>query len=145
MTDGVNFTVKVQDGEAIGRALVGLQLRMRDLRPVLRGIGASLLTSTQRRFEDEQGPSGAAWDATLRGGSILRDSGRLYQSLTFAVGQAQVEVGTNVAYARIHQMGGQAGRGRKVTIAPRPYLGLDDADRRELLDIVNDHMREALP
>lgn len=145
MTGGVNFTVKVENAQAIGRALVGLQLRMRDLRPVLREIGASLLTSTQRRFEDEQAPSGAPWAPILRSGAILRDSGRLYQSLTYAVGQSQVEVGTNVVYARIHQLGGKAGRGRKVTIKPRPYLGLDDADRRELLEIVNDYVRGALP
>lgn len=145
MADGVNFTIAVHGAEDIGRALVGLQLRMQDLRPVLREIGASLLTSTQRRFEDEQGPDGSPWPTNQRGGAILRDSGRLYQSLTYAADHHQVEVGTNVVYARIHQLGGQAGRGRAVTIKPRPFLGLDDADRTEMLEIVNDYIREALP
>lgn len=144
MAEGVNFTIRADGTSAVSRALVQLQLSIR-LHELLTEIGASLLTSTQRRFEDEQAPSGAPWDPIQRDGSILRDSGHLYQSLTYVAGQSQVEVGTNVVYARIHQMGGQAGRGRKLTITPRPFLGLDDADRRELMEIVNDYVREALP
>lgn len=144
-SQGVNFTVKVDKAEDIGRAMLRLQLHMRDMRPMLKEIGASLLTSTQRRFEDEQGPDGTPWPSTQRGGHILRESGRLYQSLTYAVGAGQVEVGTNTVYARIHQLGGRAGRGRKVTIKPRPFLGLDTEDRREVMDIVNDYIREVLP
>lgn len=142
---GVNFTVKIENAQAIGRALVSMQLRMRDMRPVLAEIGASLLTSTQRRFEDEAGPDGGAWDANQRGGAILRDTARLYQSLTYQVGADQVEVGTNVIYARIHQLGGQAGRGKSVTLPARPFLGLDDEDRREVLAIVNDHLGRIVP
>ena len=145
MSEGVNFTVKAEGASAVGRALVGLQLRMRDLRPVLAEIGAALLTSVQRRFEDEQGPSGAPWAPIQRAGAILRDSGRLFQSLTYAVAATFVEIGTNVIYGRIHQEGGWAGRGHSVFLEARPYLGLDEPDRREMLDITNDYIREVLP
>ncbi|TSA12012.1 MAG: phage virion morphogenesis protein, partial [Deltaproteobacteria bacterium] len=37
-------------------------------------------------------------------------------------------IGTNVIYAAIHQFGGKAGRGRKVTIPARPYLMFQDED-----------------
>lgn len=146
-TDGVNFTVKLDpaNGQAVARALIGMQLRMQDLRPVLRDIGAAMLTSTQRRFEDEQGPDGAGWEATLRGGAILRDTGRLYQSLTYAASAHQVEIGTNTVYARIHQLGGQTGRGHALTLPARPFLGMDAEDETEALAIVQDYIRGVLP
>ncbi|HBO4159162.1 TPA: phage virion morphogenesis protein, partial [Pseudomonas aeruginosa] len=34
----------------------------------------------------------------------------------------QAQIGSNLSYAPIQQLGGQAGRGRKVTIPARPYL-----------------------
>lgn len=142
---GVNFTIRLDNGAAIGRALVAMQLRMRDLRPALAEIGASLLTSTQRRFEDEQGPDGKGWEANQRGGAILRDSGRLYQSLTYLVGDRQVEVGTNAIYARIHQLGGQTGRGHQVELPARPFLGLDAEDETEALAIINDYLGRIVP
>jgi phage gpG-like protein len=38
-------------------------------------------------------------------------------------------------YARIHQQGGQAGRGKKTDIKARPYMGVTkDFDRRILND-----------
>lgn len=55
-----------------------------------------------------------------------------------------IAVGTNRAYARIHQMGGQAGRGRQVTIPARPFLGLNKENRQEIGRIVNDHITEGL-
>jgi hypothetical protein len=41
-------------------------------------------------------------------------------------------VGTNVVYAAIHQMGGQAGRGGRVKIPARPFLMVQDEDWREI-------------
>ena len=46
-----------------------------------------------------------------------------------------VEIGSNPsakAYAAIHQFGGQAGRGRKVTIPARPYILLQTEDEQEM-------------
>jgi phage gpG-like protein len=43
--------------------------------------------------------------------------------------------GSNMVYARIHQQGGQAGRGKKSFIPARPYMGVPkDFDRRILND-----------
>lgn len=138
---GVNLTVRSGGTEAISRALHALERRGENLKPALSEIGAMLVTSTQTRFEAERDPGGRAWEPLRhRSGPILRLSGRLYKSLTYAVGTRQVEVGTNVPYARIHQLGGKAGRGLKVTIPARAYLGLDDADERGSLAIVNDYL-----
>lgn len=141
--EGVNFTVSTTGTEAIARALVGLQLRAANLREPLAEIGAMLLTSTQDRFEKEQGPDGSPWAPLVApvGRPILRDTVRLFQSLTYAVGRNQVEVGSNVVYARIHQLGGQTGRGHAAEIPARPYLGMSDDDEREALEIVNDYLK----
>lgn len=44
-----------------------------------------LKTSTQLRFRDQQGPDGARWRPTLRGGQILRLTARLRNSITYLV------------------------------------------------------------
>jgi phage virion morphogenesis protein len=54
-----------------------------------------------------------------------------------------VVLGVNKVYAAIHHFGGPAGRGRKVTIPPRPYLGLSEADREEIRAILNDYLAAA--
>lgn len=71
---------------------------------------------------------------------ILQVQGHLKNSIHRVAGRDQVEVGSNLVYARIHQFGGQAGRGRKVTIPPRPFLGIDDGDRTMILDILRRHV-----
>lgn len=144
--EGVNFTVRTTGAQAIAHALVGLQLRAMDLRAPLAEIGAMLLTSTQDRFEKEQAPDGSPWEplATPVGRPILRDTVRLYQSLTYAVDRNQVEVGSNVVYARIHQLGGETGRGHAAKIPARPYLGMSKADEREALEIVTDYLKGGL-
>lgn len=57
---------------------------------------------------------------------ILLDSGKLAQSVHSSFGNDFATVGAGGGevsnYARIHQLGGKAGKGRKVTIPARPYL-----------------------
>lgn len=145
-TDGVNFSIRTTGTEAIARALVGLQLRAQNLHEPLAEIGAMLLTATQDRFEQEKAPDGTPWEplATPVGRPMLRDTVRLFHSLTYAVGRNQVEIGTNVVYARIHQMGGETGRDHASEIPARPYLGLSAEDEREALDIVTDYLKGGL-
>jgi len=60
--------------------------------------------------------------------ATLIDTGRLRNSITSRAYGDRVEIGTKVVYAAIHQFGGKAGRGRKVTIPARPYLMVQDED-----------------
>ena len=52
-------------------------------------------------------------------------------------------------YARIHQLGGQAGRGLSVTLPARPYLPfspdlkLQPKAKKDLLKIGTEHLRQA--
>jgi len=151
MSQGVSVVVRVED-EGFREALTRLIQRSANLQPVFDEIGSALQTTTEERFEDEAGPDGAAWAAhspvTLlkRGASAkkLRHRNHLYQSLNYAAGRLQATVGTNRAYARIHQLGGKAGRNRKVTIPARPYLGISEEDRRMIGEILTDHLAEAV-
>lgn len=152
---GVSLTVKVNDTVTPG--LAELARRLRNFNPALDEIGSSLVTSTQMRFEAESGPDGRKWKGlaeskarrgrTRRGGTarILRDQGDLYDSLTHKVQPSvATTVGVTRVYGRIHQLGGQAGRGHKVTIPARPYLGLSDDDRAEINKILRKHLGAGL-
>jgi len=133
-----------------GPELRRLMLKTGSITECLDDIGMSLETSTHRRFEDEQDPEGNAWkehsDATIakrgEGAPILRDEVDLYDSISHKVQGAKVFVGANRTYARIQQLGGEAGRiGARVTIPARPYLGISADDEREIGAIVQDHLR----
>lgn len=114
-----------------------------ETRRVLTPIAEELLTNTKDRFRDSRGVDGRAWAdlapstiARRRKGrgqgapKILVDRARLRNSITYRVDGLKIELGTNVRYARIHNKGGPAGRGKQVNIPARPFLGISDEDRR---------------
>ncbi|MEK0082867.1 phage virion morphogenesis protein [Benzoatithermus flavus] len=160
---GAGFEIRVEDAEV--RAALGRLLELgQDLGPVMDEIGRTLVKNTQLRFEDQRGPDGSAWlpslRARLQGGQTLKDTGRLVASITHVATGDRVEIGTNVLYAALHQFGGtirakQAPYLRfrladgtpiavkEVTIPARPFLGLGDDDREDILAIVAHQLREA--
>lgn len=96
---------------------------------------------------------------------ILSLTGRLSDSINSDVVDGHtVIVGTNVPYAAIHQFGGvirpktskglaiggvnsdgdaNLGWAKKVTIPARPFLGISNQDKENILDAVLDHMAAA--
>lgn len=113
-------------------------------------IGAVLESSAQERIEETQkSPNNKRWKAwspmyasTRHGGQkILFSTGSLRDSLTHDVEGLSVLVGSNLAYARVHQLGGKAGRNNKVNIPARPYLGVSKKDEniifKTLADSIN--------
>lgn len=101
----------------------------------LKPIGRQLINSTNERARREVSPDFTPWPeltpayaATKRGSHMMRESGNLLGSLTREVEGNTLRVGTNRIYGAIHQFGGQAGRGRKVTMPARPWLGLSRDD-----------------
>lgn len=89
-------------------------------------LGAHFVFSTQRNIEMETAPDGSRWprlsprtaekrvDKGQRGyGQMLRVKNRLYFSIAYQVLPDGVEWGSNVEYARIHQLGGV------ITMPPR--------------------------
>jgi phage virion morphogenesis protein len=151
---GVELSLTVDD-EEVRRAIAGLAARSLNLREPFEEIGASLVTSTQQRFEDEEDPEGEPWpelaESTrnrrvtkrkLRGSEhILRDRGHLYGSITYLASATEVAVGSNRKYAAIHQLGGTEDMAPGPAAVPaRPFLGLSGADEREVAEILLEHL-----
>jgi len=154
---GAFIMIRVDD-EAANAALAQLVEKTEDTLPIMDAIGASLVLSTQMRFEREEGPAGGKWPQSLRakleGGKTLRDEGHLYASITHRASTTSVEVGSNLIYAAIHQFGGKIEAKnakalkfriggewvsrKSVTIPARPFLGIDDGDRAMIVDAVAD-------
>lgn len=109
----VSVRTSIEDA-AVRGALDALGHAGEHLRPAFEDIGESLVASTQGRFERGVAPDGTPWLPSLRAkeqsGQTLVDTGRLKSSVTHQADDAGVTVGTNVAYAAIHQFGGQITR-----------------------------------
>ena len=146
----VSQTVSVEiEGAELDAALTRIVAVLADPSAAMDQIGRYLVASTLRRFERERAPDGSPWLKSARalaeGGQTLTDTGRLRGSIAHTVtdGGRAVEVGSNVIYAAIHQFGGRAGRGRKAKLPARPYLGIDDRDRTNIMRIVSRALERA--
>ena len=113
-------------------------------------VGQHVVSSTTERFaETSMAPDGAPWQPSQRalasGDRTLVLQGHLRDSITHDVDGDSVSVGSNLAYAAIHQYGGEAGRrGARVSIPARPFLGLSSDDEAEIKMIFHDHFEAAL-
>lgn len=100
-----------------------------DKTPLLRRIANTIQNVTEESFDKQASPFGEKWKPNApktlqnkRGNKILIQSGLLSQSFTQKVTGSSAQVGTNKSYAAIHQFGGKAGRGKKVSIPARPFM-----------------------
>lgn len=163
----MEIRVEIKDQD-VKRLFNRLSSAVRDLTPAMREIGEIVRTSVIRNFEaggrpERWKPHAAA--TIMRGisrrqftkgvspragssrrlarGKVLIDTGRLQNSIHPAPYRNGVVVGTNVKYARIHQLGGLAGRGRKVAIPARPYLMVQDEDWGPIKEAILRRIEEA--
>ena len=146
------MSVSVEDG--VSRELAKLASRITDLDAALKDMGASLETETKMRFESEKDPAGDDWaplakstlekrGRTGEGGkaAILQAQRHLFESIGYKVETGVgAMVGTSMVYGRIHQLGGRAGRGHKTKIEARPFLGLSEDGKVEMVAILRDHL-----
>jgi len=127
------------------------------------GLGRVIKTGTALRFRAGQSPEGVPWIPSRRvaesGGRTLALTNRLRGSITYRATSENVAIGTNLPYARIHQLGGtikakgdgylrfKIGKNwvqkKSVTIPARPYLGASDADKLELIRVVNEFLSKS--
>jgi len=71
---------------------------------------------------------------------LIGESKSLSTEISYRADRASVEIGSPMEYAAIHQFGGKAGRGKKVTIPARPFMGLSESDKRAVLEIIEEHL-----
>lgn len=98
--------------------------------------GPELYKLSMDAFDKKKDPvTGESWKPSKTNPDTLRKSMDLTSSVTWDTsGRGElVALGSDKEYARIHQMGGRAGRGRKVEIPQRRYLGAPDGWVPELL------------
>lgn len=107
------------------------------LSPVTLMARARRVTGKGLYTKDRKRTRSAAYRVMTTGKALL-DTGVLRNSVqVLDVTHDSVTVGSRLPYAAIQQFGGQAGRGRRVTIPPRPFIGLSAAANRQIFDLVN--------
>ena len=135
--------------------------------PLMRRLADIMQDAVEENFAQQGRPRwlGLAPSTLVRrrGGMILQDTGRLASSITGYSDAHTATVGTNLAYAAIHQFGGKTrphvirprngkalrfnGRFAKQVNHPgsvipaRPFLRLTSGDEAELLDTVEAYLR----
>jgi phage virion morphogenesis protein len=119
-------------------------------------IGAEVESQTRRRLSEEKtDPDNQAWPewssayAKTRqsGHSLLESGGDLINSIQSITQEDQVETGSNLVYAGIHNEGGDIKfkRGHSITMPQRQYLGFSAENKQDInalvLDFLNDQLR----
>jgi phage virion morphogenesis protein len=135
--NGVSLTLRTPELAQVERRLAQVVGGLKHPAPLMKIVGAVLESSTRVRFRTSISPEGAPWKPSLRviahGGKTLVRKARLRDSITHDADDTHAVVGSNLVYARIHQLGGKAGRkSHRVTIPARPYLGVSTSDRIEI-------------
>ena len=135
------------DLKQANQSLLVLQQTVQNMAPINRQIAIGLRRNTAQRFKSKTAPDGTPWQPNAPSTLKRKKSGRSYGSLL--IGQTkvlsaiqrrhnanEVVIGTPAIYGRIHQLGGKAGRGHKVTIPARPFLGVSKEDENVIHAII---------
>ena len=102
-----------------------------------REIGEFFLGEVQDNIDRQRLWDGAAMPqseaAKREHRKTLQDEGHLRDSYVYQLVPGGVEIGSNLAYARIHHYGGETGpREHRFVMTARPILGLTDDGKREI-------------
>ena len=138
------------DNKEVEHKLQEIAKKSSNLRPLMKNIAGIFASATEDNFAEEGRPD--KWtdlsEVTKKQrkkigkypGQILQVTGQLASSVNTYYDEDSAIIGSNLAYAAIHQLGGQAGRNKKVTIPARPYLKLVEGDIRELFSTVQEYL-----
>lgn len=144
---GLGIEIRMDDKD-LREAFASLQAAMGDMTEPMDTIGAGLDSSMLSRFEHETGPDGVKWTpsqrALLTGGQTLTHRGHLRASGTHIAHSHSVEQGSNLVQAHALHAGSKVGRGRKVKLPARPFVGVDAEDLDMIHDTIHDFLAEAI-
>ena len=138
------------DNKDVESRLLDLAKRSENLRPLMKNIAGIFAYSTEENFKNEGRPD--KWtelsESTIKQrtknkqwpGMILQVSGQLASSVNTYYDNDSAVIGSNLEYAAIHQLGGQAGRNKSVEIPARPYLQLTPEDFEEILSVTENFL-----
>ena len=140
------------DNKEVESRLLDLAKRSENLRPLMKNIAGIFAYSTGENFKEEGRPD--KWtelsESTIKQrtknkqwpGMILQISGQLASSVNTYYDDDSAVMGSNLEYAAIHQLGGQAGKNKSVEIPARPYLQLTPDDFEEILSMTENFLGE---
>ncbi|WP_165009649.1 phage virion morphogenesis protein [Neisseria yangbaofengii] len=140
------------DASRLEHGLGQLLKNATNTRPMMRAIATEMVSLTEDNFENESW-GGEKWKqskSAANGGKTLQLTGQLAASISTKVGNDFAQIGSNKKYAAIHHLGGQAGRGRKVTMPARPYLPINGSGQlqpraeKKLIDIAIESLKAGL-
>lgn len=142
----------------VTKALEKLKAHLKS-RTVMDEIGFTVAKWGRARIKSRanQAPDGSTWESlaasTIKAkqnagkghmGTLMFEP-KLMNSINHQVtSDDSVSIGSSMLYAMIHQEGGMAGRGRKVRIPARPYIGLSDKEKRLIEEKVVDWVKKIL-
>jgi phage virion morphogenesis protein len=135
--------LKIDDAE-IKAALKDLAAKLNDLTPFFNDGGETLLNSTRERFRSQTAPDGAPWAALSpdyrrrkkrNADKVLTLWGHLRGTLGKRADKDSLRIGTPLIYGAAHQFGRP-----EINLPARPFLGLSETDRADLLAALNDYL-----
>ena len=133
------------DNKKVEEALLELAQKTSNLRPLMKNIAGIMADSTEENFKEEGRPKWQDLSEVTKTarrktghypGQILQVSGQLALSITTQYDDESAVIGSNKAYAAIQQLGGNAGKNKKVNILARPYFNLSEDDYNQILKII---------
>ncbi|WP_051603248.1 phage virion morphogenesis protein [Simplicispira psychrophila] len=134
------------DARSVIVSLRGLPDAIDHPAPLLAQLGEYALRTTTERFRTQTAPDGTAWakltpryqrEKPRNKNRILTLNGYLRGQMAVQVNEKSVQVGSNSIYAATHQFGRGA-------IPTRPYLGLSDIDRNEIVERTQDWLQRQM-
>jgi len=148
--------------KVIQRKFALLQKSNKDMRPVFAEIAPKMVLNTKLRFKQQQGPTGKFWKrsnaARRENRKTLIKTGRLFNSIEATYDKKEIQVGSDVKYARFAQLGGRAqlkGRYRirnnkkskrkppvSKRVVARKFLGVGKRDRKEINKILTRRIKQ---
>ena len=149
MSDPIEIKI---DNKEVESRLLDLAQRSENLRPLMKNIAGIFAYSTEENFKEEGRPD--KWtelsESTIKQrtknkqwpGMILQISGQLASSVNTYYDDDSAVMGSNLEYAALHQLGGQAGKNKSVEIPARPYLQLTPDDFEEILSMTENFLGE---
>lgn len=146
---GASLGIRTEiDDREVREAIKRLQEAGGDMGAAFADIGEYLLNSHRERWDRQEATDGTPW-APLNPkykrrkhkyeDKILVLEGDLRDLLRYDASQEGLEFGTDRIYGATHQFGRE-----EAGIPARPWLGLTNGDRLEILDILQDHLEAAL-
>lgn len=142
MSDFIEIKI---DNQEVERRLQEIAKKSSNLRPLMKNIAGIFASATEDNFAEEGRPD--KWvdlsEVTKKQrkkigkypGQILQVTGQLASSVNTYYDDDSAVIGSNLAYAVIHQLGGQTGKNKKVTIPARPYLELTNDEYDEIIEV----------